>query len=96
MSLDWTNLVSQGRAKAYGVAFSVEETDFRQKLELERGLSRIDAANFVRAGVASLKEYDEAVEKGLHPEVSAFPLVSLVPGELEAPKKTKKSKKEEV
>lgn len=68
MSLDFTKLVSQGRAKTFGVPWSPEELEALLLLESERGLPRIKAADYIRAGVLTLDDYDKTVEDGLVPE----------------------------
>lgn len=67
MSLNYTNLVAQGRAKAQGVSWSQEELEMVLSLERERKLSRVSAAEYVRNGIMSLEEYDKFVDSGTKP-----------------------------
>ncbi len=71
--LDYTKLVAQGRAKAFGVPWSEAELTFLVSLgkpleEGGRGLARSVAADYLRAGVLTLEAYDKAVADGLVPE----------------------------
>ncbi len=65
--LNYDNLVSKGRAKAYGQPWSPEELDFLILLEKERGVSREHAADYIRNGIKSLEDYDKAKENGFKP-----------------------------
>jgi hypothetical protein len=68
MSLDYTKLVSQGRAKNPGKCWETHELDALITLERERGLSRITAADFIRNGILTLEQYDEAVAVKFEPK----------------------------
>ena len=65
--LNYANLVSQGRAKAYGLPWSSEELEFLLLLAKEKGLTRLEAADYIRNGIKSLEDYDKAVEKNFKP-----------------------------
>jgi len=54
-SINWTKLVTQGRAKAIGIPWSKEE-----EIALKEGISAED----VRAGLLTLKEVDKANKTG--------------------------------
>mgnify|MGYP001610616410 CR=1 FL=1 len=58
MSLNFTNLVAQGRAKSNGVCWSEVELESLIALERNRGLSRVLAADYVRNGIVTLEDYD--------------------------------------
>lgn len=60
MSLNWTNLVSQGRAKSVGIAWTPEELEALITLGNERTISRVDAADFLRNGIMTPEDYDKA------------------------------------
>lgn len=65
--LNYDNLVTKGRAKAYGQPWSPEELEFLISLERERGLARSLAADYIRNGIKSLKDYDKAKENDFKP-----------------------------
>ena len=65
--LNYDNLISKGRAKAYGQPWSPEELDFLISLEKERGISREHAADYIRNGIKSLEDYDKAKENDFKP-----------------------------
>lgn len=67
MSLDYAKLVSQGRAKAMGVCWSPEELEALLTLERERKLSRVTAADYIRNGIMSVKDYDASLESDFKP-----------------------------
>lgn len=68
MSLNWEKLVSQGRAKAQGVAWSPEELEALLTLERERSLSRLTAADYIRNGIMTLDAYDASQEEDFIPK----------------------------
>lgn len=78
MSLDYTTLVSQGRAKAFGVPWAPEELELLLLIERERQAPRKSVADFIRAGIGSLEAYDEAIAEGLTPVPDPVPQVRLV------------------
>lgn len=65
--LNYENLVSKGRAKAYGQPWTPEELEFLIILEKERGLARVSAADYIRNGIKSLEDYDKAKENDFKP-----------------------------
>jgi hypothetical protein len=65
---NWTALVIQGRAKSHGLAWSNEELDAVHLLMKERGIHRTIAADYVRNGIATLKDYDNSLEKNIEPK----------------------------
>ena len=58
MSLNFTNLVAQGRAKSIGVCWNEKELDALIALEQKRGLSRVLAADYIRNGLLTVEDYD--------------------------------------
>lgn len=71
MSVDYAKLVQQGRAKAPGVPWSLEEAHARYELNIP--------AEFVRDGVLTLKEYEAAkVNPGEDVRMEQLPMADLV------------------
>ena len=68
MGLDILRLYGQGRAKAPNQLWSPEENDFVHLLCKERGLNRPVAADFVRNGVMTLEDYDQATAQAFKPK----------------------------
>ena len=68
MSLDFTKLVAQGRAKAIGKPWEAHELEALITLERERKISRLTAADYVRNGILSVEEYDAATEAKFVPK----------------------------
>lgn len=68
MSLNFTNLVAQGRAKAVGVCWNEAELEALILLEKERGLTRIVAADFIRNGIMTVEDYDAAKNVNFTPK----------------------------
>lgn len=68
MSLNFTNLVAQGRAKAVGVCWSEAELEALILLEKERNLSRPTAANFIRNGIMTIEDFDAAKDVDFTPK----------------------------
>lgn len=64
--LNYANLVIQGRAKAHGQPWSPEELELLISIE-KKGISRASAADYIRNGIKSLEDYDEAVKKDFKP-----------------------------
>ena len=65
--LNYENLVTQGRAKAFGVPWSNEELEALLMLEKERKLSRTLAADYIRNGIKTLEDFDKATKKEFVP-----------------------------
>lgn len=65
--LNYENLVAEGRAKAHGLPWSPEELELLISLEKERGVARVSAADYIRNGIKSLEDYDQAVKKDFKP-----------------------------
>ena len=65
--LNYANLVSQGRAKAYGQPWSPEELEALMALEKARNLTRLEAAYYIRNGIKTAEDYDKAVKKNFKP-----------------------------
>lgn len=63
MSLNWPQLVAQGRAKDIGVAWSEEEQEALAALIAHSNLDRTSVAPYVRDGILTVKEYEAALEK---------------------------------
>ena len=68
MPIDFAKLVSQGRAKAMGVAWSPEELEALLTLEKERSISRTLAADYIRNGIMTPDAYDKAKEAEYTPK----------------------------
>lgn len=68
---NWGKLVSQGRAKAHGVAWSDAETAAIQSLIDERGITRLAAADYVRNGITSVEDFDKAKTVEFKPKTRA-------------------------
>lgn len=62
--LNWANLVVKGRARDIGIGWNEDEWDAILKLEKERGLSRILAAEYLRKGIMTVEDYDKDIKKG--------------------------------
>ena len=97
MSLNFANLVSQGRAKSIGVCWSEGEWATICDLVKERGIPRLSAADYVRNGILSLEDYDASQKVKFVPktmeEASKEAEEALKTLGQEAVKKTKKGKK---
>jgi hypothetical protein len=68
MTLNWANLVNQGRAKALGVAWTPEEFEAVILLENEAKIPRTRAADFVRNGIKTIEDYNAAVAEDFTPK----------------------------
>ena len=68
MSLNYTNLVSQGRAKVMGVPWSPEELEALLTLERECGIARVVAADYIRNGIVTVEDYMKAQEVKFTPK----------------------------
>ena|SRR3990167_7170276 len=68
MSLNFTNLVAQGRAKSPGVCWGEQELDALITLERERKLTRVVAADFIRNGILTVEDYDAAIAAKFTPK----------------------------
>lgn len=64
--LNYANLVIQGRAKAHGQPWSPEELELLIEIE-KKGVSRTSAADYIRNGIKSLEDYEQAVKKDFKP-----------------------------
>lgn len=69
--LNWTQLVTQGRAKDIGIAWSDEEQEALTRLVEHTGLTRADMARFVRDGIFTVEEYEAANNSGKIPATRA-------------------------
>jgi len=74
---NWGKLYTQGRCKAIGVPWNTEEAYAALNLRIP--------ADFVRAGVLTIEEYESALKKGKNPVDKGIVLER-------AEKKTKKKK----
>lgn len=70
MSVDFTKLVSQGRAKAPGKPWEPHELEALLTLERERKLSRVVAADYIRNGILTVEDYDASREVKFSPKTS--------------------------
>lgn len=68
MSLNFTNLVAQGRAKAPGVCWSPEELEALITLEKECAISRVLAADFIRNGILTPEDWKKAQKVNFTPK----------------------------
>ena len=62
MSINYTNLVAQGRAKAIGRPWLPEELEALLTLERECKISRTIAADYIRNGIITVEDYKKAQE----------------------------------
>lgn len=67
MSLNWPQLVAQGRAKDIGIAWNDEEHKALAILTAHTGLERNVVARFIREGILTAEEYDAAKATGNEP-----------------------------
>jgi len=65
--LNYNKLVGQGRAKAIGQPWTAEELEALITLERERKLHRTIAADYIRNGILTVEDYDEAKKKDFKP-----------------------------
>jgi len=68
MSLDYTKLVSQGRAKAPNVCWSEVELEALLALEREFKIPRIAAADYIRNGIITIEDYKKAQDAKFIPK----------------------------
>ena len=68
MSIDLNKLAAQGRAFSGIRPWTPEELEAVIRLETERGISRLKAADYVRNGILTLEKFDEAVEAEFTPK----------------------------
>lgn len=68
---NWGKLVSQGRAKAHGMAWSEEESAAIQSLIDGRGITREQAADFIRNGIMTVEDFDKAKAVSFTPKTRA-------------------------
>jgi predicted DNA-binding protein YlxM (UPF0122 family) len=61
-------LFLQGRAKSPFELWSPAENELVHEIAQKRGVSRTQAADYVRNGVSSLEEYDKAVKAKFKPK----------------------------
>lgn len=66
--LDWTKLVSQGRAKGAGVPWTPEELEALITLERECQIARTRAADYIRAGVLTPEAFHASLKADFKPE----------------------------
>lgn len=69
--LNWTQLVTQGRAKDIGIAWSEEEQEALSLIIKHSGLERVDAARYVRQGVMTVEDFEKATKPATRPELEA-------------------------
>lgn len=60
MSLNWPQLVAQGRAKDIGLAWNEEEQEALAALIAHTNLDRVSVAPYVRNGILTVEDYDQA------------------------------------
>jgi len=68
MAIDLTKLAGQGRAYSPARAWTPEELDALVRLETERGIGRLKAADFIRNGILTLEAYDAALKATFKPK----------------------------
>ncbi len=68
MGIDLTHLASQGRAYSAGRPWEADELEAVLRLEKERNLGRLKAADFVRNGILTLEDFDKATKKEFVPK----------------------------
>lgn len=68
MSINFVNLVSQGRAKAIGVCWTPEELEALLTLEKECGIARTVAADYIRNGITTVEDYNKSKEVDFKPK----------------------------
>ena len=71
MGIDLAKLAGQGRAFSASRAWSPEELDALLKLENERGIGRLLAADYIRNGILTLDAYDAAAKSKFVPKTIA-------------------------
>ena len=68
MSINFVNLVSQGRAHSLGRCWTPEELEALLKLERECGLARTIAADYIRNGIITPEDYKKSKEVDFVPK----------------------------
>lgn len=68
MSINYTNLVAQGRAKALGKPWEPEEWEAVNLLVTKRQITREQAADYVRNGIMTLEDFDLAQKAEFKPK----------------------------
>jgi predicted DNA-binding protein YlxM (UPF0122 family) len=68
MSLNWTNLVTQGRAKDVGIPWSEKELDLMLEIAHKHNDHLSAIAPYIRKGISSVEEYEEALSGGDKPK----------------------------
>lgn len=68
MNLNWTNLVTEGRARDVGIAWEPEELEALVKLSNDAGLNLSEAAKFMREGITTVEALEEAKAAGVNPK----------------------------
>jgi hypothetical protein len=88
MSIDWSKLVAQGRAKAYGISWNEEESKALYVYKIP--------ADYVRQGVLTLEEYEKALKQSPIKSMSKEELIAEAKkkGIATTPEATKESLKE--
>lgn len=69
--LNWPQLVTQGRAKDIGIAWSEQEQEALSLLIAHSGLERVDVARYVRQGVMTVEDFEKATKPATRPELEA-------------------------
>lgn len=67
--LNWPQLVTQGRAKDIGIAWSEQEQEALSLLIAHSGLERVDVARYVRQGVMTVEDFEKATKPATRPEL---------------------------
>lgn len=68
MSLNWTLLVIQGRARSVGIPWTAEELDAVLAIARHSNKSMADAAQYVRQGIMTVEDYEKALTVGEKPQ----------------------------
>lgn len=68
MSINYTNLVAQGRAKGIEQPWSPEELEALLLLERECNCSRPMAADYIRNGIMTVEDFQKAQEAKFTPK----------------------------
>lgn len=67
--LNWTQLVTQGRAKDIGIAWSEEEQEALKVIMAHSGLERVEAGRYVRQGITTAEAFDKATKPATRSEL---------------------------
>jgi len=68
MSINYTNLVAQGRAKGIEQPWSPEELEALLTLERECHISRSLAADYIRNGISTVEDFEKAQKAKFTPK----------------------------